>query len=291
MTQKINIADLAAISEIVHEASGIALDRSKGYLVETRLGSLLRERGVASWAALATRCRRDRKLRDEVVDALTTKETSFFRDPRTFEALTHKLIPEHYERLGPHAPLRIWSAACSTGQEVYSAAMMLREMLGPLAGRRISIVGTDISPTALKQANRGSYSELEVSRGLHSERLQRYFSRDKAHFRVLDELRGLAVFKQLNLLDPVSVRGAGGPFDIVLCRNVAIYFDDDDRLKLFDHLCRAMAPQAVLILGLTETMRNVPRELRRDSFRGVTFYRREPRERAQAAPASRLTSC
>jgi|GEM_PF-33780 len=272
--RRIEADDLAAFAVFLKRESGITLDASKGYLVETRLASLMQREGIGSFAELTRRGHVDAALRAELVDAMTTNETSFFRDPKIFDLLAHKLIPDHFERRGLQAPLRIWSAASSSGQEIYSVAMIVRELLGPLGARDVQLVGTDISPSMLAQASRGVYTAHEVSRGLSERRRAMHFiAEGPGRYRVKDELRGLATFEQLNLLDPKAATRFAGRFDIVLCRNVAIYFDDAGRRQLWSTVEASLGQDATLLLGSTETLRDAGGDFERCEFRGVGYYR------------------
>jgi chemotaxis protein methyltransferase CheR len=217
--------ELAVWIRLVRELCGIELDTSKGYLLETRLAELQRETRAASFMELHQKVRNDPALQRKVVDAITTKETSFFRDGSPFELLRHKLVPDLIDRRRragrSNLPMRIWSAACSTGQEVYSVGIVLRELLGDLRDYDIRILATDVSEQAIARASRGVFSELEVGRGMPPERMAVYFERHPEGWKIRDELRALAQFQRLNLLKPFSFPT---PYDIVLCRNVAIYF-------------------------------------------------------------------
>lgn len=268
--------ELNALSRYIETAAGIVLDETKGYLVESRLGPLLDELDCPSFGALERKASADRSGRtgDLIVDRISTNETSFFRDSHPFELFAHKILPDYFERnsLDKKAPFRIWSAACSTGQETYGIAMTLKEVLGDFDHSAIRIVGSDISESALSYASRGLYSKLELSRGLSSNRLFRHFNRDGDGWRVTDEIRALIYFEKKNLLEG---SGAFGPFDVVFCRNVAIYFSIENRRVLFDHLTDCMAPDGALIIGSTESLINVTARFERDEFRGKVFYRKK----------------
>lgn len=254
----INRDELTVWSKFIHELCGIYLDTSKGYLLETRLGGLLREVGAASFSELHFKARTDttKLLRRKIIDAITTNETSFFRDTSPFEMLQHKVLPELIDRRtrthgGGRIPLRIWSAACSTGQEIYSVGMVLRDLGLDMNRFDVRLFGTDISDRAVAAASYATYTRLELDRGLPMEKLTRHFVRAADKWKVRDEIRALATFRQMNLLEPFSFPA---PFDIVFCRNVAIYFTEPDRLKLFRGLARSMARDGCLIIGSTESL-------------------------------------
>ncbi len=266
-------ASLTEVRELAHylsAASGIELDESKGYLFEARLHRISDEQGCRTLASLLDKARRDvtGKLRAALIDAVSTNETYFFREPQQFMLLSHKLIPDHFEKRDPHR-CRIWCAAASTGQEVYSVAITLNEMLGSFDKYRIQIVGTDISGTVLEKASRGIYSPLEVSRGLSSERVRRFFAPRGNDWAISDSMRGIATFQRLNLLEP---NPSLGMFDIVLCRNVAIYFSPANRAKLFSHIASRLNHGGALIVSMTETLGAHPEPFVRREHRGISYY-------------------
>jgi chemotaxis protein methyltransferase CheR len=251
--------ELRAWSRYVYAVCGIHLDDSKGYLIETRLGPLLRETGSATFSELHYKVKADTSLvlRRKVVDAITTGETSFFRDTSPFDLLKHKVIPDLIDRRrkalgsGRPVPIRIWSAACSSGQEVYSIAIVLKELLGSFQGYDIRVLGTDISDKAVASASYGHYNKMELERGMPSDKIHAYFSAVNGAWKVRDDIRALVSFRTLNLLEPLAfpVR-----HDIVFCRNVAIYFTEPDRARLFENLGRVLAPDGFLIIGSTESL-------------------------------------
>lgn len=253
----INRDEFTVWARFIHELCGVHLDATKGYLVETRLAPLVKDVGASSFSELLHRVRSDltRTLRRKVIEAITTNETSFFRDGAPFELLQHKLIPDLVDRRSRGAigrvPLRIWSAACSTGQEIYSVGMVLREMLGDLTRYDIRLFGTDISDRAVAAASYATYSQLELGRGLPIDKLNRHFVRVGNSWKVRDEIRALASFRTLNLLEPLSFPA---PFDIIFCRNVAIYFTEPDKLRLFRNLGKLLARDGALIIGSTESI-------------------------------------
>jgi chemotaxis protein methyltransferase CheR len=261
-------------SRYIKEICGIHLDESKGYLVETRLSSLLFEAGAASFSELFFKARADAssKLRSKIIEAITTNETSFFRDASPFELLRHKVIPELIDRRGKNGarvPIRIWSAACSTGQEAYSTAITLKELIGDLTRYDIRILGTDISNKVVAQASYGEYSRMELERGLAPEALARHFTLSGDRWKVRDEVRAMASFRTMNLLEPFSFPN---PFDVIFCRNVAIYFTEADKIRLFQNLSKYLAKDGCLIIGSTESISGLCPELEPKRYLRAVFY-------------------
>jgi chemotaxis protein methyltransferase CheR len=264
-------------SAYVKSICGNHLDDSKGYLIESRLMPLALELGAGSWSELYGKVRADAtgSLRRKVISAITTNETSFFRDTAPFELLQNKIIPDLIDKRrkatppGAPLPIRIWSAACSSGQEVYSVLIVLRELLGAAQGYDIRILGTDISDKAVAQASYGKYSKLEIERGMPPTRLERHFTREGEFWKVRDEMRALANFRNLNLLEPWSFPQK---FDIVLCRNVAIYFTEQDRKRLFDRIATAMAPDGYLLIGSTESIIGICPQFESKRYLRAVFY-------------------
>lgn len=274
MNTAITRDEMPVWSRYIKEITGIHLDDSKGYLVETRLGNLLSETGAATFSELFYKVQSDSssKLRGKIIEAITTNETSFFRDTSPFELLRNKLIPDLVDRRnrnGQRTPIRIWSAACSTGQEAYSAAILLKEVLGDLSRYDIRILGTDISNKVVAQASYGEYNRIEMERGLPPETLSRHFIISGDRWKVRDEIRAMATFRTMNLLEPFSFPS---PFDIVFCRNVAIYFTEVDRSRLFRNLARCMAKDGCLIIGSTESISGLCPELEPKRYLRSVFY-------------------
>ncbi len=246
-------------SQYIYTLCGIYLDDSKGYLIESRLSALIQETGSANFSELYAKARSDasKTLARRIVDAITTGETSFFRDDSPFDLLQHKLIPDLIDRRkkaalpGAAITLRIWSAACSTGQEVYTIAMILKELLGNAPGYNIRLMGTDISDQAVARASAGVFNQMEIDRGLAPGRLSRFFTQVPGGWKVRDELRGLVSFRKMNLME--DFRGLE-QFDIIFCRNVAIYFTEADKQRLFQRIAGVMAPDGALVIGSTESL-------------------------------------
>lgn len=250
------------ITEYIHAITGIALDQSKAYLIESRLDSIIKELNCSSFSDLCHKAKADpaKSIERKIIDAISTNETQFFRDTGPFELLRHKILPELIDTRGAKpsgllpTPIRIWSAACSTGQEVYSIAIVLKELLPDLKQYNIKLLGTDISDAAIAQSSYGTYNKFEIERGLQPEKLNKYFYRNGDNWKIKDEIRTMATFRKLNLMLPLN---GLGKFDIVFCRNVAIYFDLDARKKLFDKIADALEPDGYLIIGATESLTGI----------------------------------
>ena len=244
------------VAQYIHSICAITLDQTKDYLIEGRLSGLMEETGCRSFTELVSRSRSDvnGSVKRKIIDEITTNETFFFRDSSPFDLLRFKIIPEivdRRKRSGLPVPIRIWSAACSTGQEIYSIAIVLRELLGDLSGYNIRLVGTDISDVAVTRASAGVFSQIEIDRGLTDSARQRSFTPHAAGWKILDEIRAMASFRKLNLMEDFS---SLGKFDVVFCRNVAIYFNDRDRTSLFNRIEQRMENDGYLVVGSMESL-------------------------------------
>ncbi len=251
---KLSDPDYDTFRKILEDACGIVLGENKHYLVTSRLNRLSEELSYPSLSAMLEKLRqgRDAKLKERIVDAMTTNETSWFRDRYPFEMLKNSLLPE----LGKQKinPLRIWSAASSTGQEIYSISMTIHEFKqanpGALNGR-VEIVGTDISPTVIKTARDAKYDELSMGRGLTDERRQRFFIDNKdGGWTVKPEVRMGTRFTELNLLNSYTLLGK---FDIIFCRNVLIYFSSELKTDILNRMAQVLKPGGLLFLGGSES--------------------------------------
>jgi len=259
---KVTTNDIKSISKYILDISGINLDESKAYLVETRLGPLAKEYGCSSYRELCSIAKADSKntIANEIINAISTNETLFFRDTGPFEVLQHKILPDLIDMKTGKAsgrlpiPIRIWSAACSTGQEVYSIAIVLKELLPDFKNYNVKLFGTDISDTAIGQASHGTYNKFEIERGLSKEILEKYFIPNGGNWKVSDEIRAMVSFSKQNLLKPFKNLGK---LDIIFCRNVAIYFNIEDRKKLFEKLASVLGPDGFLIIGSTESLTGI----------------------------------
>jgi chemotaxis protein methyltransferase CheR len=245
-------SDYGYLRRLVLDRSHNVLDPSRNFLFDVKLERLVRNRGLDGLHELVERMRRghDEQLESAVADAMTVNETSFFRDTRPFELLRTELLPELIAARGATRALRLWSAACSTGQEPYSLAMLIREHFSMLAGWRIRIEGTDLCKEVLERAKAASYERIEVNRGLPARCLAKYFDRTGEHWTVKPEIRSMCSFRQMNLADtpvPFSER-----FDVILMRNVMLYFGPDTRSAVMAEVHRLLVPDGVLIMGATE---------------------------------------
>lgn len=254
--------DIKEISKYILNISGIHLNESKAYLIKTRLGDLIKEYDCTSYTALCNKAKTDysKILENRIIDAISTNETLFFRDTGPFEVLQHKILPDLIDRRTEKStgtfpiPIRIWSAACSTGQEVYSIGIVLKELLQDLRKYDVKLLGTDISDSAIGQASFGSYNKFEIERGLSKEKLQKYFVPNGGNWKINDEIRSMASFAKRNILKPLM---GLGKLDIIFCRNVAIYFTLEDRKKLFENIASVLAPDGYLIIGSTESLTGI----------------------------------
>ena len=270
ISNSVSNADFREIADFVRRKSGIQLDDTKLYLIETRLGPLLREFSMRSYLELCRRAASDARVLSRIIDEISTNETSFFRDRSPFELLKYKLIPDVVDRQrSPRDSLKIWSAASSTGQEVYTIAMCCAEVMPRDELSQIRIVGTDISDRAVRSASMATYTNYEVGRGLPDALRNKYMRREGANWRFIDELRALVSFKQANLLE--SCRALGS-FDIIFCRNVAIYFDLATRKSLFERLAQQLKPGGALVIGSSETLHGVTERFQRKDYLKSAFY-------------------
>lgn len=267
MSPKITADELISLIMYIHEISGIALDESKDYLIESRLGPLVTELGCGSYYMLCQKARSNEQVRNRMIDAISTRETSFFRDLSPFDLLKDKILPDHIKR--QTQALSIWSAASSTGQEIYSVAMILKEVLHNLEDWRLRILGTDISEAALAQAQMGRYNQIESQRGLPIEKRDTYFHKQGTMWCVQDCLRKMVSFQFFNLLNDFS---SLGQFDVILCRNVAIYFDIETRKNLFDRLANQLTEKGVLLIGSTESLLGITDRFERNVYQGAVYY-------------------
>ena len=244
-------AALAAIRETVRRRSGIVLTADKDYLVTSRLEPLLPRLGTASIAALAEMLARQPECRAavEVTDALTTNETLWFRDGKPFDLVRDVVLPDLVAQAQKGRPIALWSAACSTGQEPYSLAILLTEEMPRYGNLPAKILGTDISTAALARAKEAKYSHFEMQRGLSVHRLVKCFDKQGNDWVLKPQLRAMVEFRQANLLAMPPL----GPFDLVMCRNVLIYFDVETKRQVLEGVSKRMRPGAWLQLGAAET--------------------------------------
>jgi chemotaxis protein methyltransferase CheR len=253
--------DFKFYKQFLYEKSGYAITEEKSYLIETRLSSVIRDFGFNSLDQLTKSLRTapDPKLVRAVVDGMTINETLFFRDARPFQQLKSTVLPAVLKSRESKKSLRLWSAACSTGQEPYSVAMILDEALAKLPGWKTEILGTDISDNALTQARNAKYNQFEIQRGLPIQMTMKYFTQDGQSWGLKDIIRNMVRFEAFNLLDRMD---RFGTFDIIFCRNVLIYFDEETKKKVLQNLVKRLAPDGFLFLGGSETVIGLCPELK-----------------------------
>jgi chemotaxis protein methyltransferase CheR len=259
--------DFAYFCKLILDRTGLVLGSDKAYLIDSRLTPVARKHKLAGLDALATALRqgRDTALLHDFTDALMTNESFFFRDGKPFEQFKQVVLPRLLTSRAQKRHIRIWSAACSTGQEAYSLAMLLKEEGLKLQGWKVEIIGTDISHEVLARAAAGTYTQFEVQRGLPIQMLVKYFKQDGDKWHLVPELRAMVQFREFNLLGEL---GSLGHFDVVFCRNVLIYFDQPTKTKILDRISRVLPADGILYLGGAETVLGVS-----DRFEPVSGHR------------------
>jgi chemotaxis protein methyltransferase CheR len=264
--------DFALVAKVLRERCALVLEPGKEYLVECRLAPVARRHGLATVAEFIQRLRGVgvNGLVTEVVEAMVTTETSFFRDVLPFEALRRVVLPELIRARQTERRLQIWCAAAASGQEPYTVALMLREYFPELAGWQLTLVATDISEEMLRRSREGRYSQVEVNRGLPITLLLKYFRQDGAHWQMRDDVRAMIDFRQLNLARPWPPLP---PLDLVLLRNVMIYFDVDTKKAILRRVAQVLRPDGYLVLGGAETTFNLDDSYRRVEDLKTGFYR------------------
>lgn len=248
-----NSQDFEFVAQLVRKRVGIVLTGDKLYLLESRLAPLARKEGLPSIDDLihVVRSRREERLINQVVDVMTTSETYFFRDKTPFDHLRDAIFPAlSGARRGSR--IRVWCAACSTGQEAYSIAMMLDENPQLTGGVPVEIVATDISDRCLERARQGLFTQFEVQRGLPIQMLMRHFTQQDDHWRISERQRQQVTFRKQNLID--NSYSLGGKFDVVLCRNAITYFDGPTKNAVLERIAQQLNPGGFLILGAAESV-------------------------------------
>jgi chemotaxis protein methyltransferase CheR len=245
--------DYDYLRKLLKERSGLVLSADKQYLVESRLLPIARKIGVSGLSELTQKLKApaSEALIVDVVEAMTTNESFFFRDKTPFDHFRHVIVPSLLEARAKDKRIRIWCAAASTGQEPYSLAIILKEMAAKLAGWRIEILGTDLSLEVLEKAKAGIYSQFEVQRGLPIQLLVKNFTQIGETWQLSPEIRAMVQYRPLNLLADFSHLGR---FDVVFCRNVLIYFDQDTKVAVLERIARITDPSGFLVLGAAETV-------------------------------------
>jgi len=267
-----NTADFDYVRKYVREQAAIVLEPGKEYLVESRLLTLSRKESLGSVDELMVRLRADPKgaLHRKVVDAMTTNETSFFRDIHPFDALRKWILPEVIERRAAERKLSLWCGAASTGQEPYSVLMLIAEYFPALLTWDLRFIATDLSTEVLARARAGRFSQLEVNRGLPASMLVKHFSRQGVEWEVKPELRRRVEFREMNLLSECSLLP---PVDVIFLRNVLIYFDLETKKSILAKTRRVLRPGGYLLLGGAETTLNVDDAFERVVYDKTTCYR------------------
>lgn len=248
-----NVSDFEFIADLLKKRSGLALTKEKAYLIESRLNPVARKWNFSGFDELVQAMRTGDKedLLVDVTEAMTTNESFFFRDQKPFEQFRDLVLPYLLQHRANTKSLRIWSAACSSGQEPYTLAMLLKESEAKLAGWRVEVVATDLSTEILDKAKEGMYSQFEVQRGLPITLLVKYFKQNGDRWQIHESIRKMVSFRPFNLLDnPAPL----GKFDVVFCRNVLIYFDAPTKTKVLDGIADLMPKDGFLYLGGAETV-------------------------------------
>jgi len=247
------VTDFEFICQILRERSGLVLTNDKAYLLESRLLPVARKWKLATFDDLVRiiRSKMDEAVIRDVVEAMTTNESFFFRDTKPFDQFKALVLPALLKSRAASRTIRIWSAACSSGQEPYSLAMILSESAAQLNGWKIEIVGTDLSTEILNRAKEGMYSQFEVQRGLPITMLVKNFAQIGDRWQINAKIRGMVQYKEFNLLqDPMAL----GRFDVVFCRNVLIYFDQPTKTRVLNSVAKLMPEDGFLFLGGAETV-------------------------------------
>lgn len=256
MSAALSNAAFETLATLLKTRSGLSIGADKIYLLETRLATLLKRDGLPNLNALADRLRQPSAdpLARDVVEAMTTNESFFFRDDKPFHHFRNQALARIVAGRPAASPLRVWSAAASSGQEAYSLAMIIADSGAVLGGRKVEIIATDIAREQLNRAKEGVYSQFEVQRGLPVQMLMRHFRKENGNWRIADTLRSMVQFREHNLLADLRPLGR---FDIVFCRNVLIYFDQPTKTRVLDSIAGLMPPDGLLYLGGAETVLGV----------------------------------
>lgn len=266
--------DFDYIAKLVRDDAGITLDKGKEYLVQSRVEPVAKSLGFADICAFVVHLRQasDGVRRRQVVESLTTHETSFFRDQEPFEALRTKVLPEIIERQRAVKELTIWCGAASSGQEPYSLCMLIREHFPELATWRIRYLATDVSKTILAKAAAGVFNQIEVNRGLPIRFLAKYFEKTGQVWAIKPIIREMVTFSELNLLHPFK---GIPPADLVMLRNVLIYFDIETKRQILGKVHQVLKPSGCLFLGTAETTLNLCDQFERITFEKTSCYRKK----------------
>lgn len=258
--------DFDFLAKLLKDRSGLAITPDKSYLLESRLMPLARRYGLKSLDEIVARLRgHNLELARDVTEAMTTNESFFFRDQKPFDLFRDVVLPRLLETRAQRRSFRIWSAACSSGQEAYSLSILLKEAAAKLAGWKIDIIGTDLSKEVLAKAKAGLYSQFEVQRGLPIQMLIKHFVKKDESWQIDASLRAMVRFQEWNLLE--DLKGLG-QFDVVFCRNVLIYFDPPTKTRVLANIARQMPDDGILFLGGAETVLGIS-----ESFKPMPNHR------------------
>ncbi len=271
-TATLNSNAFEYICTLVREKSAIVLEPSKTYLVESRLNPVARSNGMASIEELVDALRRPNssRLTQAVIEAMTTNETSFFRDLHPFDVLKTQVLPELIEKRSRERAINIWSNACSSGQEVYTIAMLLKDSFPDLGGWKVRLIASDLSTQILDKAREGIFNQTEVNRGLPLPMLLKYFQKNGLTWQIKDELRKMVEFRQVNLVETFPQLP---PMDIVFLRNVLIYFSPETKREILCKVRRVIRPDGLLFLGGAETTMNLDVPFERLQLGKATVYK------------------
>lgn len=264
--QNITKKEFDLFTEYIIRRWGINLDESKVYLVESRLKEVVEKFECRNYFELYQKLLGDQAVASAVISAISTNETFFFRDDQIFDLIKGKTIPE---LLSKSKILNIWSAACSYGQEVYTLAIILSELFIDPKRYRVQITGTDISDRTLAYASHGTYTRAEVNRGLSPSRIQKHFYLVGEKYQVNESLRAWAYFQKLNLMEPLPFNKK---FDLVLCRNVSIYFNTETKKKVYERIANCMSPNGILILGSSEMLFGLTDRFERKEHNRLVYH-------------------
>ena len=275
MIEPLKQHEFEKIRDLLESVCGIVLKPDQDYLVETRLTELANEIGAKDFGELHRYIISDESLLPKVVDLMTTNETLWFRDDSCWLTVESVILPELISKMENGQPkIRVWSAASSTGQEAYSLVMTIMEYLErhgkPEMAKRFEIVATDISSAAVYIARRGTYDPFTISRGMSDSRKQKYFEKEQHAWTLKDEIKERVEFRVFNLMDNfVSL----GIFDLVFCRNVAIYFSEEFKKELFAKIGRILTPNGYMLLGASESLFGIKTDFENLSFGNGLYYR------------------
>lgn len=283
MTLHVTETEFKLLRDLIYEHSGIFLADNKTYLIETRLANLVKESCCTTFGEFYLKAKssgESEQLCRSMVDAITTNETSWFRDQHPYRILRERILPEFDKEMktGKRSRINIWSAACSTGQEPYSIAMTILDFYNASKNdsacqKWVRILATDISGTSLAQAAEGKYDNLSINRGLEAEHLDRFFQKNNNKWLVEDRVKRMVVFQQYNLKQPMIKNEF---FDVVFLRNVMIYFPDSLKRKLFETMATILAPNGYLFLGTGETVNGYTARFEMLEWQKAVFYRVKP---------------